>query len=519
MFIFPPAGQLGPEETPASGSNYPFLGSNSMTAVVEQCAIFLYNQRPRYIRIDSIFGLGVAGGSSPAVNAVDVILRDTTGEIVMDTRYCAYNELQWDGDRWLLEWLGLGTRLRLIALRNDSLQAVYAEPAAYLDARCVHASARTFEGATFFSKGANYSVRRSDRTIRIRAGHNLSVRVASGLSARGERSKDIFLDAVPGEGQGKFEGCLTEAPVRTISNQQPSDTGDFFLSGDKCLTVKPHVVFQGGQATVSSGRLVTDDLCAPPCTCDDFTEVYQYAKRVWGELKRRAARAEQLRDDYHQIRDIWSNMAECAESNLMRVKGWAQRNGVIVALAGFCNPTDEPIRDVTLRLSIKDADDETLSGALNCETISRVDFKTGDNYPMPYSFEEPLPDATVKLECIPPGQMSYVVFQYTPEGLEDGDTVRLCVELDSELPPGVREQLPRCYDAKIDLKDYSDCDPNAPTSTTSAPSTTTSPPTTTTTTSAPTTTTTTTTVDYLTREEADDIYINTDTEIIDGGNF
>lgn len=498
MTIFPPISQGAVDAAPITSKLYPFLSDNELVPYVDQLSVFLYDKQPKFLRIGSIAGLGQQSSSAttdPTNNAVDLTLLDTAGDVVIDTRAMMLTAKLWHDDIWHLAWKNRYESVQLICRRGSSLQAVYAPNNAYIDARCVHASPLGINRVEVFSAGYWTPAMRSDGTLRFRLGYNMEFTTKSAISARGERVADWFIDAVPGAGLGRFEGCLTAAPIRKIVNQAPTDAGEFFLTGDPCLTVKPVFEFGSDTVKVVDGKLELDDLCEPPCTCDDFTEVYQYAKRVWEELKRRAARAEAIRDDYHQVRAVWMNLAQCAESNLLRVKAWPQRGCGIIGIVGFCNPTDDVIRDVTLKINVRTDEDVDLPGNLLCESVTRVDYDQGDNFPAPYVFEEGFPNAKVQLKCIPPGQMSYVSFQYTPDGLEDGDTVRLCVELDSECPVGIRDQTRRCYDTKLLCKPEENCNESLSSTTTAAPT------------------------EYLTQTQADDLYINTDSEEIDGGAF
>ena len=122
----------------------------------------------------------------------------------------------------------------------------------------------------------------------------------------------LFMDAVPGAGKGRYLRCLPRGFISTISGVGPDEIGDTKLDPVDCywlekpLSSGPFPI-HGGQVdevgTVKPHELKLHNACVECCSCEDYLEVYGNLNRLWARAGIATSRVYRALDGYTLLRD------------------------------------------------------------------------------------------------------------------------------------------------------------------------------------------------------------------------
>lgn len=418
-------GSIGQDSFARSANTYPFVPETPVNEIIEDIVISSFETPQIALWMTWVSGLGTAAGDSsapPPAHEVDLLIQDENSDLLLDTRsFPTFHKDPGTNGRETLRWISETTSITMIVNRSDpsSIKSRYRLSRALLDPRTTHWRARPLLDLKVWTGSEYVSATRSDGTIRIREGLNAKITTETEVSNRGEGVHDLNLDFIGGEGQGRFPACDHGIGVRKLGEAMPDAQGDLVVHGDSCIDVQPAVDFSGETATIRTGEFTVRDGCSAPCECSDFSQLYKYTRQVWSKYQDIARRANELRDEYHSIRDFMDDVRKCAERQTLRVLMWPVRDCTFAAAVGLCNPSDQPIHDVTVQFNFTTQHEKPILPV--CDTIYRVDHYEGQQMPTPYMFEEGFPDPQIKLRCIPPGSMGYVVFKAEFPDAVEGD--------------------------------------------------------------------------------------------------
>lgn len=449
-----------------NGDNYPFVTNVTyLKLLIED--LHISTVRPnvpalwlRWYSAD--VGLPADAWVPSPVNQVDLLIEDDDHTAIFDTRLFTFNSRLWSGNRYLLTWTDDDTIIMATVQKDTALQRGYVATQALLDPRVTDWRPRPITDVKVRDGNQLVSAVRSDGSVQFREGYNADFGTGTAVSDRGERLSAVSLNFLAGAGLGRHAGCDLNRGVTKIGGAAPDAQGNLLINGDSCVTLKPRLLFSPDGAVVQPGTFTLHDGCSAPCECDDFTDLYKYVRRTWSRYQSIAGRASKIRDLYHGIRDYMATAQECSERQTLRVFVWPIRPCTFAAAVGVCNPSDEPIHDVTLEFSISDGEVDIGANAV-CDSIYRVDYFNAQQMPTPYYFEQPLPNARIVLRCIPPGSMGYVVFRGVVPSLPDTQPVKLCVFCPVGMPLPLQTPDEYCGEAALSCEAAENCD-GAPTS-------------------------------------------------------
>lgn len=448
-----------------SGSNYPFV-QHTITAsrVIEDMHITweTASQSGLWLtKFNSLFGNSVDIDFVP-VHDVDLLLLNDDQTVAIDTREFSYESQSWDQNRFIAIWRADFTEITAVINKANLIDSGFEETRGLLDARVTDYRPTPVTDIRVFSDGEYRSALRSDKSVRFRSGYNNRITSESLTNDRGERASSVELTFEAGAGLGRHPACDTSVGVRSLGGAVPDATGNLLVSGDACLYIRPKLNFSGNVASVAPGQFVFSDGCEAPCSCGDFSDLYNYAKRTWSRYQTIAARANDIRVIYHAIRDYMANVKACAERHPLRIIVWPVRECQFAAAVGLCNPTNVPLRDVVIEFNVQDAGGSDIGSSVVCDSIHRVDYEDSQQMPVPYFFEAPLPTARIRLRCVPPGSMSYVVFKGSVPEAEHGRPIRICGTCPTGVPEPLPTPSPSCGEATLECPEPVNCDLEEP---------------------------------------------------------
>lgn len=560
-------GFLGPDQFESSGSNYPLTVPTAVSPFLEDLAIDTSLTTADGLRVTWIAGIGEADADlnvPTKVNRFDMLIQNEMATILWDTRQFEYHEYEF-GAYYIGCWSRDDTVIQAVIKPDVAAKSGYRLSGAAIDSRSVTFRSRPvidfeiWNGDEYVSTTAHLD---HGKVLRLRRGYNTNLTTLQTRTTRGEIVQDVTVDIVPGAGIGRFPACDANLGISALGGAKPTEAGDLIITGDDCLRFQPKVTYDIDGATVVDGQFTLEDICQAGCQCEDFTELAKYTTATWNRMREIATRANEIRNQYHSIRDHMAAVKECAEKQPLRLEAWPIRPCEMAVMVGVCNPGDENMEDITVQLDIKTTDDEPIDDAIvHCDSIYRVDHESGKPLPKPYSFESPMPGAQIKFKCIPPNSMGYVTFRLKlaqseiptteesttadpgPTTTATGPTttptptttaapvpneVKFCLFCPVGMPLPWKTPDELCKTVDVSCSEDKECGPTSDgTPTTTGTTVTTTGTTVTTSGTTPTTTgssgpTTTgpitTTPDYLTKGEGDLYYIN-DEEVIDGGHF
>lgn len=454
---------LGVEFFPGSGRNYPFIESEPHAiAAIEDLFISTETTPEPTLRLFSVATPRTTGadpGVRAAIHPYDLQIADSQG-LRFDTRNFSYSEEQWGDNRWIAKWTAGHTSITAVFNTKNEYPGSFFVSKGYLDPRVVVWRTESVKDILLYQDGEYQSVLRSDRSAVFREGHNCDLQVSEDVALTGETVSVIATNFTPGSGLGFHPGCDVETGLTSIGGVLPDVSGNIILSGqDGCFAFEPKIDFSGSESgSIRRGEFEFRDDCDARCECQDFQRVYRYLRRTWVRYLAIAQRAEEIRDKYHELRDLMVAMKECAERRALRAVIWPVRECTFAALVGICNTTDEPLKDVELTFKITNiSDGSELSeeeGPI-CETVHRVDQETELTMPLPYSLEDPLPLGRVKFRCVAPHSLAYVTFKANYEGQPDQE-LELCVQ-PLVIPPPLPPQEEVCAKIKLECKKDENC--------------------------------------------------------------
>jgi hypothetical protein len=312
-------------------------------------------------------GLGCLTSPRPSwaptpVHAVDVLLTDHNGVTVFDSTQASYFYSRTWGPRLMLyEWRTATAVLRLqsyTAWSPDNTPAfqhyhtnIAPGSGGILDSRTWYRLPRRVKSLSVngvlltgapvdFVNGYN-----TDFTTQVPAAH-------AGQIAY----KQIGLDAGPGDGLGRYPGCVSpELDILTINKVQPNQYGDFLLAAGNCYWIRqPSLLVAANPRTalVSPATLQIGNDCGPCCDCSDFVTVYNQLTALAGQYQGIGNSAQQTKNELTELVTIFSCIAQCIQSHPMQLQVLSGAGGLISTVASFSNATDQPIGPVTLQLDL-----------------------------------------------------------------------------------------------------------------------------------------------------------------------
>ena len=355
--------QAAVDQLPGGGTVYPFAGPGPLVGEVVD-AYFAYADRP-------------CGRPLPFTLVADgdaYLVRDADGGLAFDSRLAAASTRPWGDRRLVCQFVTASDVLRLV-VRRDRPPAGGVR-SGVLDPRACN---RLPDRVRSFRVGAL----RLTGQVRFVAGHNVDLQEAAPSGGGVRQTAAVLVDAVPGAGEGRVDGCRGFVPVvRRLNGSGPDCGGSFAVEVDPCFRLGPPLVVSappagGGPPPADpAGPVVRlSGHCRPCYDCDDFVRTYRGLKRQWARWRALAGAAEHVRDVYADNRARWLAVRERLAGNPLRLFAAARPGCLVELAAGFCNVTDCCLTGVEVRLSVR----RFYRGVVLPHTVLRVLAATRDD--------------------------------------------------------------------------------------------------------------------------------------------
>lgn len=161
----------------------------------------------------------------------------------------------------------------------------------------------------------------SDKEVIFQAGNNISLQQTAEqavlklesetLQQASRTPKTIAINAVPGEGTGRFNTCTSLASeIRSLGGVGGDDNGNFYLDFRDCLwsefrldgaTSPPIHPNTDYLADLEKSLLQLHANCKACCDCADYGATYAQIKEVFDRAKNAAERGEKVRVRYNEL--------------------------------------------------------------------------------------------------------------------------------------------------------------------------------------------------------------------------
>lgn len=176
-----------------------------------------------------------------------------------------------------------------------------------------------------------------DRKFVLAADHN--IKLSAAVQAGGRDTTVVTIEAVAGEGTGKYSECMEGDDIKTINNVGPDVKGYFRFEGERCTWMERplfgdrdwahphHTLFPPVHpGTDYLSRLEPNCLrlhsdCKVCCDCDDYKEAYEALYRLWTRALAASRRIELIRRRYQELAaEAWHKVGGFAKEVVLTVK-------------------------------------------------------------------------------------------------------------------------------------------------------------------------------------------------------
>ena len=337
-------------QAPYGGSDYPFSTKCDLAGGVLD-AYFSYEDNDGTKALP--FTLTFTGTSFTIKDANANTLAEHI--IVLATGYTIW------GSRIVYEWVTESSVFRVV-VRYDLLST----GTGTLDLRtCNRLPARV--------KSIRVGLVTMTENIQFAAGKNIELAGTETERIDGERFvNQIAMDAVPGAGEGRVDGCEeTELFIRRINRTPPDCAGNFVIEADECFRAQLPLQItdnggsriatyslEGYSAEEAASALTLNSDCQACCPCEFYVRTYKGLKRVWEQWRAVANEAEDVRDTLNSNLDRWTAQRDCRIANPARLVLDVEPKSRAFVGGSYCNLTNCCLGPVEIRFTI-----ELLSGS------------------------------------------------------------------------------------------------------------------------------------------------------------
>lgn len=461
---------LAVDQPPAGGDNYPFVGASDIDKLIGD-AYLSYNDQTcnfaRPFRIRWLYGFGCLKALVPPgmVHDYDAVIEDADGKVVFDSRDAtSFASNLWGTRLRVLQWINEDTDsvLRLvqhIAWNQDETPQnwpVYLEPEnGQLDERV---SERLLPRVR--SLRVDLGSRRQG-PVRLLNGFNTTIeRLAAEVEDGGRLVTSLTISAAPGSGKGKFgpacDEAATDTPgvLRRINDIQGDASGNFLLDATDCYRVERPVlgivanIGEIRRVQVRNHTLQVSNDCGPCCECEDFINTYEGIRRLRDRYADLFARAKAVRDLYVRNRQRVIDSANCRKNDPLRVVVRPLCPDEVAVAIGYCNNTDECLRNLVIPISfeftgtgsLSECDANTdYSGSGEPDVTCNSTFRSGNREENPaqgnnggaldfYQLGGEYPHFYAVWDRVDPGGLAQVTFRVNFPGSQPGDQAEISVD-------------------------------------------------------------------------------------------
>lgn len=353
------AARTAVNQQPGGGTLYPFAVDPAAGLLDAILDAYLSYEDDVCVRVLP-FDLTVTAAGADFTTSVTDANGDDVVDAVFDSTEAATTV--WGSDRTVYEWVGSTYVFRLVVA--DAGITGLSNAVGVLDPRVLN---RLPGRVRSFRLGSQVL----DGDIVFMAGNNVALSVEdpeNGRSDGGRYATRLLMDAVPGAGEGREEGCLDgDQAIRKVNQITPDAAGNFVIELDDCYRAQLAVAVTGAEddvraALYESAGLTTAQAkaaialfndCRPCCPCTYFVRTYKGLKRMWDRWKTVAVSAEAARDTFTDNIDRWTTQAACRTTAPLRTVLKSQPGCKTFAGAYFCNTTRCCLTNILIRFTFQ----------------------------------------------------------------------------------------------------------------------------------------------------------------------
>ncbi len=399
-------GRFGPDQPNYNATRYPLMIRDPVNAALEDLHISWISDAEPIIALKWVGGVSEDMGD----NGTDLLLQATNGQI-FDTKTMEHTSRIWIHDLRVHLWKNDFVVIQAVIRHDPSLETQYTVANAEVDLRAVECLPPSIMDILIKQPDGGFaSAVRGDQTYRFKEGYNSKLTYSAILSDRQERVSRIELAAATGSGIGRFPDCNSNVGITSLGGANPTIDGDLLFQGDSCLHVKPVLDWSGSSATVVDGQFEIIDTCHAPCSCEDITDVTNYAMTTWSRFKVIASRVAGVQQGYADLRDRVLAVQEQVASSPLRAMIWDAAPCALGLGAGFSNVSDAVVPSLILRVRILDTSDNVVGIKLAKSSGYRVAYSNGVAYNKvePLDYNASTGTLTIELTDIAVDEMGFM---------------------------------------------------------------------------------------------------------------
>lgn len=362
-------------QSPSGGTDYPFVSESVL------CGSFL----DFYLAYEDPAGRFVLPFTA-TVAGTTITIRDANSVVVLAADFTQCEQRAW-GTRIVYQWVVSPFVMRAV-------MASIVDGSGTLDSR-------TCDKLPPRLRSLRVGLITVSGNVKFQAGYNIAMNgVDAQNSVDGGRFKTMInVDAVPGAGFGRVDGCSDVVPqLRKINQVGPDCSGNFIVKVDPCFRVTLPLLITGDADTPRTAVFAADGLtseeaqhalklssdCHPCCECSDYVRTYRGLKRQWSIWSGIASDAEAVRDTYEANRARWLASKDCRASNPSRLVLSPDASCKTFVGGSFCNFTSCCLVPVEIRFTLRRYKNGSLiswtSGGTNDARISGSQTSGDENY-------------------------------------------------------------------------------------------------------------------------------------------
>jgi len=355
-----PLPSIGVDQPPFGGDSYPLVDPPAAAAgiLADLYLAYVESSSPYALplRVAWMYGFGdqvvspPAGYPTPAHDR-DLLIVDDLGRTVFDSTQAEdYFEDAWGSHYRIIEWRNGRQILRVVQRLGSAANTdQYLTPAAVINARAIKRIRPQLTGLLVNEQLVDAA------EIVLAAGYNMRLDVERLPVVEGrKRVTRITLNAIPGEGEGRFPECSGDNRyLRSLMGQRPDGRGHLVLSGDECYRVTvPYEVVDGvAQVTPHTLKIVND--CTPCADCNDHIRVYRAVSNIHDQQAATYVQLDETRAAHQENIARWNAQKACREQRNQRLVVVSQEGGVVAVAGAFSNTTEECLWDVEFRFTFR----------------------------------------------------------------------------------------------------------------------------------------------------------------------
>lgn len=363
------------DQTPGGGDDYPFVGESGISKLLADIYL-LYNdpicQFVLPFHVDWIYGFGCQENDPPvALNIIhdfDICIKDSLDQIVFDSREAEEVAAQSIDSRLAVaEWfLNNGGCCRVVShyawsgnqdQPTENFPLFYEPPLTAINARAIERRLgilRSFR--TDENPGVSPHLKDS---LVLKAGYNCKITIEDNEEVQEATRQVTYIDVdiIPGEGIGVFDPECTDAQegILAINGIKPDENGNIFLDTQQCHRIERPIIevinATTGAVGILNHALQINNDCVPCCDCQDHINTFEGIRKLRNKYANIISRIRAAREIFVSNIDRFSAERTCRINDPLRLLLQAQCPDDLIVAVGFCNNTQECVRDLIIPIS------------------------------------------------------------------------------------------------------------------------------------------------------------------------